>query len=571
MRKITLLVWAGLLCSVYNASSQTKVAEFKHKISDKPYNYFLYRDLEYDTEGKKLAIYGQNWKLATLTVTKEGKSTGFINGNKNIPYVYVAKLDGNGSNEVVEEAINLKSIDRFNMEGKEYEAADPKSKETFSSSADAMYIDELMSKYPKSFPTATKDAAIYQMTVGAQWKGFYVVETLQEYNFKDDESKLIKGESTSKTLKPELGDEYRIYPEKYSMVDNKRRMALVPTLLGVKKDKLAGYKNKRIYTIDKEGKIAHQFDVNLEYPKSLIFATGLGHSATDTVTNFEDGALLIYGRAFGVGKKNNDPDKTRYYVVITDEYGKMVYSNEFKFGSDKRSLTPYYAFKQGEDIHVFAKATGSDNPGYSVLTFNSTGLINTREYNYDAFKSLAVGDDETRLNSNYARNFLPLSHHVLANGDILIHGESYESTTKTEQRELPSGQTSSHSYEVKTFFGNVFLLMGKDGELKAHYTTAKTAADAKKNVTHLKKLKDENNRIYFVGEVKDTKDSHAVIIKLDYGANEISKTSLSDHSVFDLRDAVVTKYNADASQLVVLGRNSDRDTFTVKSVVFELN
>ena len=62
-----------------------------------------------------------------------------------------------------------------------------------------------------------------------------------------------------------------------------------------------------------------------------------------------------------------------------------------------------------------------------------------------------------------------------------------------------------------------------------------------------------------------------MIIKVDYGANEIAKTSLDNYSVFDLRDAVVTKYNADASQLVVPGRNADTDTFTVKSVVFELN
>lgn len=570
-KTLTMLLIA---CCIANLYSQDKIHEFELIISVSPNNNFVYRDLEYDPIAQKLSIYGQNYQPAMLFANKEEKKTSFSSGIDYIPFVYVAHLSTGAPNDVVEKAINLKDLPRFKMGGKKYEAKDPKTIKTISSSETATSLDELLASYPKAFPSTTHGVNLYEMSIHSKFNGFYISEKLQPYEFKEEQSNLIKKNSTIKVLKPELGKDFKVFVEKNNVVDNKRRLAMVPTLLGLKGDKLHGFKNKRFYTIDRNAAIANQVDVVFEFPKSLAFASGLGVSAIDSISNFEDGVILIYNRAFGVGKKSNDPDKTRYNVVILNKDGALDYEGVFHFGNEKKSFSPYHAVKIGKNVHVFGKVIANASPGYAVLTFDGeSGLVDTKEYAGDDFSSKAIGNYKSGLTTNYSRGFKPVTHYVLGNGDVLIHGESFDKTTETTERLNPAGGSTGSMIrtDIYTYLAHVFLHIDKDGNLINEYIAPKTSEDSKKKITRFSKLVEKNNAIYLQSEEKEGQSTYGVILKLDYKTKSIVKTNLSNFDVFDLRGDVVSKFDSDASQIIFLGRTADKDNFTAKSVVFNLD
>lgn len=298
----------------------------------------------------------------------------------------------------------------------------------------------------------------------------------------------------------------------------------------------------------------------------MIFGIGFGANAEDTLSNFADGAILIYGRAFGVGKKNNDPDQTRYHVAIIDKDGNLEHTSLFNYGTEKRSIEPYYAYKKGNVIFVFGKTTGNDEPGYAVLTFDKTGLIDTKDFNHQVFQGMVVGKYDDGLTSRYGRNFQAVNHYVLANGQVLIHGEAYETESRTE----PGLNGSVKRFEVKTYISHIFLKFDTNGELLKEYVYTKKEGDTQKTLTKFKVMQSKNNTLYLYGEENQGKNKFGVVVKVDANTDKVTKTTLNDYDIFDIKGTVISKYS-EGKNLVFLGRSADAATYTLKSVVFELN
>lgn len=422
-----------------------------------------------------------------------------------------------------------------------------------------------MRTYPKAYPTASKSVNIYSLDPTLSWGTFKVVETDQIYEFKDDASKLIKGDKKTEVYNYELNDDFKFMQEDVDIVDNKRRMTVVPTMKGMKGDKLHGFNNKTIFVTEK-GNITNQFDIKFDYPKSLLFAQGYGGSAADTISSFKDGAILIYGRAFGVGKKKNDPDRTRYHVSIIDGQGQLQSTTEFKYGSEKSNLLSYYAYKKNNKIFLFAKRSGKDSPGYAVLTFDDTGLIDTKDYDYEGFKSMVTGPYNDGLTSNFGRRFKALNHYVMEDGSVLLHGEAYEQESTTSA--AGSGPISTRT--TNTYLSHIFLKFNADGNFEQEYVIPKEGEANRSEVTRLKLIDTIDKNLYFIAE-ETADEPYAAIIKVNPVTNAISKTKLSDSDLFQISKKVVYEYNEDSKSLIFVGKSSDKGSFTVKSVVYTLN
>ena len=567
MRRLTLS--AIFLFATITMYAQQIAHTYALELDEDPTSFFVYRDLEYDPSNEQLSLYGQKWRALTLYVSKEGKKTSFANGNKYVPFVYVAHLPAEGDPEIVDKPINLQTISHYDMSGKQYEGEDPRTKATVTSSETDVPFSELKEEYPSAFKNDVKSDKVYQMSVAPTFKGFTLIEKLIEYTSDEEYTDLVKGETRSNTAKPELDDDYLIRTDAEYLFDNRRRLYMIPTVLNQKGDKLFGFKNKRVYTLDAEGKVVNKVDVKTEYPKSLIFASNLKETSKDTLTNFEEGAILLYGRAFGVGKKNNDPDKTNYHAVVLDKDGHAIFDGSFKYGTEKRSFTPFSAFKEGENIYVFGKAVGNDEPGYSILTFNKTGLAGTQHYNFDDFKQKVSGDFDAGITSNYARRFYPISHYELSNGDLIIHGESYEEVS--DQSQASNQNTAVTMLPKKNkYLSTVFVQIDKTGNLVHVYVVPKGGKKAEDEITKFKLIQDSGKKAFLIGRENNGKDSYGIIVKLDLEAMEAKKTNLSDSDVYDLRGAVVYKYFPDLEEIAYVGKSADQETSILKSVVINL-
>jgi len=560
----TVKLFLLMLFAASTVGAQQKTAEYKYKIFDQQMNYFVYRDLTYDPEKKEVDIYGKTYKIATvLKKNSSGKESS--EGNVIIPFI--AKLSINPENKGVftEEAISLTTLPEYKLEGYTYQVLDPGTDAVITTSEEAKPNTELMRTYPKAYPTASKSINIYSLNPTLSWGTFKVVETNQTYEFKDDASKLIKGDKNTEVYDYKLDKEFKFMQENIDIVDNKRRMAVVVTMKGMKGDKLHGFNNKTIFVTEKAD-VINQFDIKFDYPKSLLYAQGFGKSAADTISSFKDGAILIYGRAFGVGKKKNDPDYTRYFVSVLDERGQLLSNTEFKYGSEKSNLQPYYAYRKNNKMFLFAKRSGKDSPGYAVLTFDETGLINTKDYDYAGFKSMVTGPYSSGLTSNFGRRFKAVNHYVMEDGGVLLHGEAYEQESTTSA--AGSGPISTRT--TNTYLSHIFLKFSAEGNFEQEYVIPKVGEENRSEITRLKLIDTIGKNMYFIAEETSEKP-YAAIIKINPATNTISKTKLSDSDLFQISKKVVYEYDEDSKSLIFVGKTSDKESFTIKSVVYTLN
>ncbi len=567
------LIFGMLLITVtISGYSQDMVAEFEHEIPLAGKERFVYTSMEYIPATQNLKILGKTLKIGMVYVSKEGKKTSFASGTDYIPFVYVATLAPDTEATVVEEAIHLNSLPGIDMDGKQYEVqTPPPGFEKISNSETAKPLEELKQKYPGAFhkDPDMNELTMHQLEVASGWKEFYIGHRIQKYTYDEMEDKLSKEDSDFKKYTFDFGKDYKIILEG-DIVDNKRQLAIAATMRGVKKDKLAGYKNKRIY-VTKGEEITNQFDLEFEYPKSLIFSQGLGRSAQDTTQTFDQGGILIYGRAFGVGKKNNDPDFTRNYVAMLDAQGNLLSQSEFHFGDEKFSLEPYYAFKKGEYTMVFGKTISKDNPGYAVLKFNEGGLVSTESYNTDQIKEMVDGPYDEGITTKYGRGFRPIDHYELSNGETLVYGEAFDTRTESVSTEMANGQMMTEQKTVYEYKSQVFLRFDAEGKVTGLNVLPKEERFQNK-LNVLKRINEVNDKLYLIGnEFDDQSREYATIYKIDYASGDVLKTSLKDYDIYEFNGKVVKEFIEDENTIVFLGKMSDTEVYTMKAAVFQLD
>jgi len=556
--RILLLLTALVVIQSYG---QEKIKQFGLKVADNAGSSFYFSDLEYPADGT-LSVYGRLWRFGTLSAMQNGKKTDHGSGNTLIPSVAAFTIVDNKVS-VSQDYINLQSFPKSDMKGYEYKVIDPSSKEQFASSADKS-AEELKLKYPKSFPAAkeeTQNFYNYQLQVSLFKTTVLEVET--KYVIDAVRNKLIAETPKRTVIDPKLpeADGKYLFEGPY-FKDNKRKM--IACVAGVAKkgeSKFYSMQNRKVLTFGGNGDLITSFDVQFTYPRSLLFAAPLGISATDTVSTFEDGGIFIFGKVFGAGK-NNDPDPTNYDYVIVDAQGKLQSKGTFKFGADKRDLSPLYAYKKDNKIIVFAKGVGKDLPGYALLSFDDSGFLQAKEYPAVQLKAITFGPYDKGITTNYGRLFLPTNHINLQNGGILLGGEAYEDET-------PVGASFSDP-KVRSYSSQVFLYIDKEGNLVKNMVVEKTEADSKKIFTRQLLLEEKNSKLAFVSEEKIGKNNFPILTVVDPLNGTARKVSLKQDNIYNIDGDIIFRFFPERSEVLFLGRNSDNDSYTINAAAYKL-
>jgi hypothetical protein len=325
--------------------------------------------------------------------------------------------------------------------------------------------------------------------------------------------------------------------------------------------RFSNFINKRIVTVNGDEQIVNSFDVTFGFPRAVLFAQPLGRSASDTVSTFEQGGLFIFGRVFG-GGKSNDPDPTNYDFVMVDGNGALTSKGNFKFGSDKRDLSPQYAYKANDKVYLLAKGVGKDNPSYAVLVFDNSGLIETREYPFEKFKAMAVGPYDKGLTTNYARNLIATNHVNLPDGSVLICGEAYEDET-------PAGAPVG-SPKVLNYLSQVYLQLDAQGNLKNTYVVEKTDPDSRKTYSFQDFVAVNGSKVVLVGTEKGAKISPVMNV-IDVAANKVTRKSLKEDEIYSVDGGLVYRYFPDAKEIVFIGETPEAKSYSLNATVYKVN
>jgi len=553
------------LCLIsISASAQEKVKQHKIKAADRSTGAFYFTDLEY-SDDESVKVYGRLWRMGTLSVTKDGKKTDHGSGNTMVPSLVAITAASSGTTSIAQDYINLQSIEWANMKGYEYKAADPTSNEVFASSQDKSF-DEVLLKYPKAYRSAKEETESfynYSLEIAA-FGGTRILESVTKYKFDRVRNKLVaeKPEQNWITPKmPEIDGKY-LY-EGFYFKDNKRKM--VSCVAGVAKkgeSKFYSSQNRKIVTVASNGDLINSIDLQYTYPRSLIFASALGMSATDTLSTFEEGGIFIFGKMFG-GGKNNDPDPTNYDFVVVGPQGELVSKGSFKFGLEKKTLEPVYAYKKENKIYVLAKGVGKESPGYATLIFDNTGLTKTNEYATAQLKTMTVGPYDKGLTANYGRLLQVTNHFNLPDGGVLLCGEAYEDVT-------PLGASFTDP-KVREYYSQVFLYIDKDGNLVKNIVLEKTEPESRKGYTKQTLLQQKNGKFVFTSSEGSGAGLYPILTVIDATAWTAKKTSLKRDDIYNVDGDIIYQNFPEKSKVVFLGRNLDKDSYTMNCSIYKVD
>jgi hypothetical protein len=554
-----------LLCLLsFTLSAQERSHQFRIEMATEgDYNKFRFTDLDYNSADGSFTIYGQLDRGVSILNVKGGKKLSVVSGGTTtmLPAVAVATIKG-GQTELKLENINLQTVPNSGFEGKPYEATQLGTQKTIGTDKTDKPMSELQAAYPRSFPKAPKTEEFHNVSVDPSMSGVMVRITTTPYTLDGVASIPTADKQTSKIFKvalPEFDGKY--IGDVQILKDNKRKLLTMSVGAAKKGDgKFSNMINKKIITVDSQEKITNSFDVTFAFPRALMFAQPLGRSAADTVSSYEQGGLFIYGRVFG-GGKNNDPDPTNYEYVMVDGNGALVNKGTFKFGTEKRDLSPVYAYKANEKIYVLAKGIGKDNPNYAVLVFDNTGLVETREYPGDVLKGLTAGPYDKGITTNYARSLMVTNHVKLEDGSVLLCGEAYEDATPVG---APFG-----SPKVFNYMSQIFLLLDAQGNLKSNIVAEK-AEDARTGYSYQNLVGTPGGKVLFVGSKKSGDQVSPVMTLVDPASKSATTKALKDDEILTVDGNVVYRYLPEQGEIIFVGEAPVAKPYTVNATVYKL-
>lgn len=556
-----------LLCLLsFTLQAQERSHQFRIELATEgDYNKFRFSDMDYNAAEGSFTIYGQLDRLVSILNVKEGKKLSLVSGGGKylLPAVTIATVKG-GKTELTLENINLQSIPNSGFDdGKPYEATQDGTMKKIGSDKTDKPMSELQAAYPRAFPSVQKTEAFHNVSLDPSMSGVIMRITSVPYSFDGVRGAFVLDKKTTKAFKvalPEVDGKY--ISDVQILKDNNRK--LLCTSVGTAKKgegRFSNMINKKIITVNSEEKIINSFDVTFAFPRQLMFAQPLGRSATDTVSTFEQGGIFIYGRVFG-GGKSNDPDPTNYEYIMVDGNGALVSKGVFKYGTEKRDLTPQYAYKANDKLYLLAKGVGKDSPSYAILVFDNSGLIETREYPFESLKGMTVGPYEKGITTNYGRSIVVTNHINLADGGVLLCGEAYEDAT-------PMGAPMG-SPKVLSYLSQVFLLLDAQGNLKNNYVVEKKDETSRNTYNYQSFVGAPGNKAVLVGSEKSGEQTYPVMTVIDLGAKNARRIALKDDEILSIDGNIVYRYFPEQGEIIFVGELPVAKPYTINATVYKL-
>jgi hypothetical protein len=240
----------------------------------------------------------------------------------------------------------------------------------------------------------------------------------------------------------------------------------------------------------------------------------------------------------------------------------LVSKGVFKYGTEKRDLTPQYAYKANDKLYLLAKGVGKDNPSYAVLVFDNSELVETREYPSDALKGLTVGPYDKGITTNYGRSIVVTNHINLADGSVLLCGEAYEDTTPMG---TPMGTPKTLSY-----LSQVFLMLDNQGNLKNNFVVEKVDEESRKGYNAQKLVGTPDNKVLLVGSEKSDNNVYPVMTVIDPASKKATRKNLKDDEVFAIDGSIVYRYLPETGEIIFVSDKSEKNNYTVNATVYKL-
>ena len=499
-----LSLYSVLLLAFCSLLAQTTVFELRNSLGEK-YTGFDIHDITFDETSKEITLSGLNWTKGWLNEKNEadgGKKLSIVTGagirgtEVSQPVLTILKLDASGRVlNKIEEPIHLSGV--FSKLSKEdpYVVNHYGSLMLWIDSNDAKSVEDLKSQYPKAFPKEGED---YETTVlEASESGFvpaYLRKQVTVHEYKKWQGSYKTEAQEWQSVGFDKVNKFE-YPSGGYVFDKDKKQILYP-VKAQPTDRISGFYNKQVYLLDENGTVLNNAAITLEQPKDFKYIGGLSNSVGDP--SFEKGAILIYGKA-QLRKKKNDQDLTRHYVVFLDEYGALTHQSEFHLGEDGQYLQLYSSFTQGDKIFVFGRLMNKDKPGHVVLEFDQNGFVNSKLYSYQEMQALLVGDSEPALKTFMRIDFDPYVTTRLADGRVVIAGETFEKEKET----LPPaegqsfGETINHQY----LLSRIFLVFDQEGNWVGYYSKKRPEEKSEKK-SKLVEIRSTANAVYYHDQIR---------------------------------------------------------------------
>ncbi len=220
-------------------------------------------------------------------------------------------------------------------------------------------------------------------------------------------------------------------------------------LKGKDVDKYNYLRNQYITTFDLTGKKTNQVELKFDYPRKLYHANKLN--------NGTGGAIFLYGRATGIGKKNNDPNKANFWAVLVDEDGNETFKHKLKVSGGIGIFKPIASFSRDDKVIVLSQNGGLV---WDVMSIDKIGLAKNVNNETKNIPQSGIDGDEFRYHDKVVVNTL-----VTKTGEALVYGYY-----RKELQKAGVDPATKKAMEQIVEYPAVFAYqIGKDLKIKASY------------------------------------------------------------------------------------------------------
>lgn len=174
------------------------------------------------------------------------------------------------------------------------------------------------------------------------------------------------------------------------------------------------YQNQYILTIDAQGNKKNEVVLNFEYPRSVLFSKGLDKKEVMPGKFSYGGYVYVFGSVFGLGKKNNDPDKSNYWVVRLDENGKEIFRKKLKISAAPNIVSPLDILVKDDKL-ILVNENGTKN--IDVISISNTGEDNVNTTTLNDIEFIGVEAKTFNFHDKIVTQSI-----VTEKGNVLISG-----------------------------------------------------------------------------------------------------------------------------------------------------